>query len=555
MKIRKLFFYKIALLVFGISFVIAQNNPAAETGEISWISLLPPLVSILLALLTRQTIISLFAGIWIGVSIMEKSFFGGLTTALDTYVVNALSDRGHSSIILFSLGFGGMIGIISANGGMRGIIKSASKYAKSGRSGQMSTAIMGILIFFDDYANTLLVGNMMRPFSDKLKISREKLSYIVDSTAAPVASIAVISTWSVFQMSLLTGPFQYFGITGNPYITFLKSIPYSFYCLFTLAFVFINISLRKEYGPMYKAQLRSRTTGAVLAAGANPMVETTLGELDLKRPPTHPSNAFIPIISVIFLTMAGLYITGVNALGPQVDHSFKNIISGSDSYAALMWSSFLTCGIAIILSVGKRLLTLQKAMEAWVTGIRSMVMAAIILVLAWTLGNVCEHIGTADYLVNLTAGILTPAILPSITFITAAAISFSTGSSWATMSIMVPIITPLSIQLIGLDPNLVIQTPYFIATFAAILSGATFGDHCSPISDTTILSSMATGADHIDHVRTQLPYAMTTGFIALLSGFVLIGFGVPLWATLLIGLASVWAIIQFAGKTLPRTVV
>lgn len=554
MKTRKLFLYKIALLVFGISFVIAQNNPPAETGEISWIALLPPLVSIILALLTRQTIISLFAGIWIGVSIMEKSFFGGLTTALDTYVVNALSDRGHSSIILFSLGFGGMIGIISANGGMRGIIKAASKYARSGRSGQMSTAVMGILIFFDDYANTLLVGNMMRPFSDKLKISREKLSYIVDSTAAPVASIAVISTWSVFQMSLLAGPFQYFGITGNPYITFLKSIPYSFYCLFTLAFVFINIGLRKEYGPMYKAQLRSRTTGAVLAAGANPLVETTLDELNLKRPPTHPSNAFIPIISVIFITMAGLYITGVNALGPQAEHTLKNIISGSDSYAALMWGSFLTCGIAIILSVGKGLLKLQKAMEAWVNGIRSMVMACIILVLAWTLGSVCENIGTADYLVNLTAGILTPAILPSITFITAAAISFSTGSSWATMSIMVPIVIPLSIQLTGMDPNLVIQTPYFIATFAAILSGATFGDHCSPISDTTILSSMASGADHIDHVRTQLPYALTTGFIALLSGYVLIGFEFPLWTALLIGLAAVFAVNQFAGKTLPKTV-
>ncbi|MEE8335039.1 MAG: Na+/H+ antiporter NhaC family protein, partial [Candidatus Neomarinimicrobiota bacterium] len=423
------------------------------------------------------------------------------------------------------------------------------------RSGQMSTAVMGILIFFDDYANTLLVGNMMRPFSDKLKISREKLSYIVDSTAAPVASIAVISTWSVFQMSLLAGPFQYFGITENPYITFLKSIPYSFYCLFTLAFVFINIGLRKEYGPMYKAQLRSRTTGAVLAAGANPLVETTLDELNLKRPPTHPSNAFIPIISVISITMAGLYITGVNALEPQAEHTLKNIISGSDSYAALMWGSFLTCGIAIILSVGRRLLKLQKAMEAWVNGIRSMVMACIILVLAWTLGNVCENIGTADYLVNLTAGILTPAILPSITFITAAAISFSTGSSWATMSIMVPIVTPLSIQLMGIDPNLVIQTPYFIATFAAILSGATFGDHCSPISDTTILSSMASGADHIDHVRTQLPYAMTTGFIALLSGYVLIGFEFPLWTALLIGLAAVFAANQFAGKKLPRTVV
>jgi len=547
--------YKIAFFVFGFSFLIAQNDQSAGSGELSWLSLLPPIVSILLALLTRQTIISLFAGIWIGVSILEKSFLGGLTSALDTYVINALSDRGHSAIIMFSLGFGGIIGIISANGGMRGIIKSASKYARSGRSGQITTAVMGVLIFFDDYANTLLVGNMMRPFSDKLKISREKLSYIVDSTAAPVASIAVISTWSVFQMSLLSGPYTQFGITENPYITFLRSIPYSFYCLFTLAFVFINIALRKEYGPMYKAQLRSRNTGAVLEKGSNPMMESLEDEQDLKREPTHWSNAFIPIISVISITLIGLYVTGVNALADGSQPSLRNIISGSDSYAALMWGSFLTCGIAIILSVGKRILSLKKAMDAWVKGIRSMVLACIILILAWTLGNVCESLHTADYLVNLTAGILTPEILPSITFLTAAAISFSTGSSWATMSIMVPIIMPLSIQLVDMDPNLIVQTPYFTSTFAAILSGATFGDHCSPISDTTILSSMASGADHIDHVRTQLPYALTTGFLALVSGYILIGLQIPFWIALTLGLIMVFLIMNFAGKKLPRTVI
>lgn len=414
---------------------------------------------------------------------------------------------------------------------------------------------MGILIFFDDYANTLLVGNMMRPLTDKLKISREKLSYLVDSTAAPVASIAVISTWSVFQMSLLDGPYQQFGITENPYITFLKSIPYSFYCLLTLFFVFTNIIMRREFGPMYSAQLRSRTTGEVLSKQAKPMADPQLMDVEeLNRKATHWSNAFIPILTVIAVTIIGLYSTGKNALGEQVNYSIRDIISGSDSYAALMWGSFITCGVAILISVSKRILTLGKAMDAWLNGVRSMVMACIILVLAWTLGSVCESLRTADYLVNLTSGILTPALLPAVTFLTAAAISFSTGSSWATMSIMVPIIAPMSIKLMNMDPNLVVQTPIFVSTFAAILSGATFGDHCSPISDTTILSSMASGADHIDHVRTQLPYAVTTGLITLLFGYVLIGFGAPYWIAMLGGVVAIIVVIRIFGKQLPRTV-
>ncbi len=541
-------------VVFLFSLLAAQSAQTPTANQPGWLSILPPVVAIMLALVTRQTIISLFAGVWMGVSILVKNPVTGLTTALDTYVVKALSDTGHASIILFSLGFGGIIGIISANGGMKGIIKAASQYAKSGRSGQLSTAVMGVLIFFDDYANTLLVGNMMRPFTDKLRISREKLSYIVDSTAAPVASIAVISTWSVFQMSLLDGPYSQFGITENPYITFLKSVPYSFYCLLTLVFVFMNITMRKEFGPMHAAQMRSRKTGEVLAENANPMVDPHLMEdEELKRKATHWSNAFIPILAVISLTLVGLWVTGKNSLGEVSHYSIKDIISGSDSYAALMWASFMTCGLAILLSVSKRILTLQEAMDAWLNGVRSMVLACVILVLAWTLGGVCEDLHTADYLVSLTSGIITPAMLPAITFLTAAAISFSTGSSWATMSIMVPIIAPMSIKLMGMDPNMVVQTPIFVSTFAAILSGATFGDHCSPISDTTILSSMASGADHIDHVRTQLPYAMTTGVIALSVGYIFTGLGFSYMVSVVTSLVALWLIIKFVGRPLPRT--
>ncbi len=543
------------LLIFIPAFLLAQEHLPEVGKDLSWVSLLPPLIAIALALITRQTIVSLFAGVWIGVSLMEGNPIAGFTTTLDTYLVQSLADRGHASILLFSLGFGGIIGVISANGGMKGIIQSASRYAKTGMSGQLSTAVMGVIIFFDDYANTLLVGNMMRPFTDKLKISREKLSYLVDSTAAPVASIAVISTWSVFQMSLLDGPFQEFGITGNPYITFLKSIPYSFYCIFTLIFLFTGILMRREFGPMHTAQMRARIEGKVLADNANPMMDPHLMEGDeMSTQATHWSNALIPILTVIAVTLVGLYVTGKEALGVRSDYSLRDIISGSDSYAALMWASFTTGGVAILISILKKILTLHKAMEAWLNGVRSMVLACVILVLAWTLGNVCGALHTADYLVHLTAGNISPEMLPAITFFTAALISFSTGSSWATMSIMVPIIAPMTIKIMDMDPNLVVETPVFISTFAAILSGATFGDHCSPISDTTILSSMASGADHIDHVRTQLPYAITTGCIALFSGYLLIGLGASYVVAVLVSLALIGLILRFVGRTLPQTV-
>jgi Na+/H+ antiporter NhaC len=256
---------------------------------------------------------------------------------------------------------------------------------------------------------------------------------------------------------------------------------------------------------------------------------------------------------VIFLTFLGLFITGRNSLGDVSDYTIRDIVSGSDSYAALMWAAYITSGIGILLSVGRKILSLQEALDAWLNGLRSLVLACCILVLGWTMGKVCEVLNTADYLVSLSSGILTPELLPAVTFLTAAAISFSTGSSWATMAIMVPIVAPMSIELMEMEANVVIQSPVFLSTFASILSGAVFGDHCSPISDTTILSSTASGADHIDHVRTQLPYALTTGGIALFFGYLMVGYGYSYWISIGLGIGSIILALKLFGKPLPRT--
>ncbi|MFQ6615480.1 MAG: Na+/H+ antiporter NhaC family protein [Fidelibacterota bacterium] len=549
---KKLLFSAIILILILWEFVLpgAAVGPSHSPGGPA--SLLPPLIAITMALVTREVIISLFCGVWIGATILSGyQPLGGLTATLDTFLVRSLSSEDHATIILFSLGFGGIIGVIGANGGMKGIVEKASQYARTPRSSQMASMLMGIVIFFDDYANTLFVGNMMRPFTDKMKVSREKLSYLVDSTAAPVASLAIISTWSVFQMSLLEGPYDTFGIQESPYITFLKSIPFSFYCILTLFFMVLLLFSGRDYGPMRRAEIRARVHGKVLGDDARPLSNPQSVENEkLSIHATHWSNAMVPIMVVIGVTLLGLYVTGRRGLAPGVVPTVRNIVGSSNSYASLMWGSYLAGFTAIGISVARGLLTLRKAVESWLAGVRSMVLACIVLVLAWSLGDICGEVGTAGYLIKETRSFLTAGLLPPVTFLTAALVSFSTGTSWGTMSILVPIVIPMSFNLVGGQPADVVGSPAFLATFAAILSGAVFGDHCSPISDTTILSSMASGADHVDHVRTQLPYAITVGLISMISGFFLVGMGIPWAATILLGLGAAGGAVWLFGRPL-----
>ena len=515
----------ITIIVAGV-FSSSSLNKFSEFQQHSYISILPALIAILLALFTHQAHLSIFIGIWFGSSIIARDPFQGIARSVDTYLVQSLVDHGHASILIFTIAFGGLIGVISSNGGLAGGLNTVSKYATSNRRSQLVTVLMGYIIFFDDYANTLLVGNMMRPFTDKAKISREKLSYLVDSTAAPVASLALISSWRIFQMSLLDSPFKDFNIKINPYFTFLKSIPFSFYSILTLVFVIINVLTKKEFGPMFDAEERSLLEGKVISEDAKPLFDPSLIQ-EKNNATSHWSNAFLPIAGVVLFTIGGILITGLNNVQDN-DSKLYDIIGASDPYASLIWGSCFSSLFAIGLSIWKKLLSLEEALESWVNGVRSVVLACIILVLAWTIGSVCKDMKTADYLVNISSNILEPAMLPFITFLTASIISFATGSSWATMSILVPVFVPMAINLINLSPNEAVQSSIFLATFASVLSGSVFGDHCSPISDTTILSSTASSSDHIDHVKTQIPYSLTVGIISMFVGYIGVGIGLSL---------------------------
>ena len=526
----------------------------------AWLSILPPLLAIALALITRQVILALFFGIWLGVGfIYQFNFFYGFLHTLDEYVVKALADGERISILLFSLVLGGMVGVISRSGGTQGIVEYLSRYANSARRGQLATWAMGVLIFFDDYANTLIVGNTMRPLADKLKISREKLSYLVDSTAAPVANIAIISTWIGYEISLINQSFESMGIEQNAYITFIKTIPYNFYPVYALVFGFLIAFLQRDFGGMLTAERRARSTGQVLRNNAAPLADLTSSEIMAdENVPKRWYNAFIPIFAVIFAVSAGLVYTGYRHLlasgtsltGKGFIQQISLIIGNADSFTVLIWASFFGSICAIILAVAQRILSLQDALDAWVRGIRSMMMAAIILTAAWSIGMVCQDLYTADYVIHLTRNFLSPDWLPLITFVTAGVVAFATGTSWGTMAILMPIAIPLAVKFPAEFSNISDAQAQILmlSTTASVLAGATFGDHCSPISDTTIMSSMASGADHIDHVRTQLPYALVTGLAAIFFGYIPVGMGWASWWILFPGFAAIFLIIRFAGK-------
>lgn len=517
------------------------------------LSLLPPLVAILLALIARRVLVALFCGSWLGVSLIyDYDPLLGFLRLLDKYLINSLADPDHVAIVMFSMTLGGMVGVISRSGGTQGIVEKITRFANNRRGGQLVTWGMGVLVFFDDYANTLIVGNTMRPFTDKLKISREKLSYMVDSTAAPVASVFPISTWVGFQIALIATAFAQAGIEKDAYLVFVESIPYASYSVLAVLFVFlIGLTLR-DFGPMLKSESRAFQTGQLVAHDSMPLIDSS--GIDAEVPENIPRrwyNALLPIFTVIFVTLIGLYFQGKAQLATEgsTTASLREIISAANSFNVLMWAAVSGAFVAMLLAISQKILTLPEAVESWLSGVKSMVLAMIILVLAWSIGKVCEDLFTAQYVVHLTEKLISPHFLPVITFVVAALIGFSTGTSWATMAILIPIVVPIAVQLAAnsnLEPGL--AHSILLGTIGAVLSGSVFGDHSSPISDTTIMSSMASAADHIDHVRTQLPYAIAVAIVAVFFGYLPAGFGWNIYLTLGLGLAVLLVLLFVVGK-------
>lgn len=531
--------------------------------EPGWLSLLPPLVAIVLALVFREVVISLFAGVWFG-ALLVAQWNPVIATmiSVDRFIVEGLADTDKISIVVFSLLLGGMVGVIGRSGGTLGLVESMRSLATSARRGQVMGWLAGIIIFFDDYANTLIVGNTMRPVTDRLNISREKLAYIVDSTAAPMAAIAVISTWVGFEISLIgdalrtaasqtadpAAAAQLMQGAQNPFNVFLHSIPYLFYPIFALVFVLLVAVTGRDFGPMLKAERRARGGEGVSAPGARPAVDVTSTYMSPPEGVPHRwYNAAVPVLTVIIVALLGIFYTG--AQEAPAGATLWEIVGGADPFKTLIWASFAGNLVAISMAVAQRILKVGEALEAWLNGLRAMLLAIVILVLAWALGGVTEALGTGPYLSGLLQDTLPLGLLPVIVFITGAAISFATGTSWGTMAILFPVTIPLAVAMgAGVDFAGGSHYSILLGVISSVMAGSIFGDHCSPISDTTVMSSMASACDHIDHVRTQMPYALVVAMVGMLVGDIPTAYGLPPWVSLAAGVAILYLVLRYVGR-------
>lgn len=538
-----------------------------------WTALLPALVAIGLSIVLRSVLPALFLAVWCGAALLQpagtgllsrlgNSFLETVTQILPRQIVPADGDPGHVEILLFTLFLGSTIGVMQTSGGTAALVGRLTPLTRSRRGAQMTTWLLGLVVFFDDYANSLLVGTTMRPVTDRLRISREKLSFIVDATAAPVSGLAVVSTWVGFEVAQIADAFGRLAVEHpevlmetDGYSTLLATLPYRFYPILILLFVGFMAWTGRDFGSMWTAEQRA-VSGGPLSGG------TASSQVFVDEQTDHSATrsgslwtAVLPLFVLIAALVAGLWWTGTQAVDID-DPSIWQIVSNAESNKVMLASSFLASVTAVLSAVVTGRLSFLRAVDAWLDGAKHMLIGCAILVLAWAISVVCDpdHLDTAGFLVDVTRHWLQPMWLPTVTFLLSCAISFATGSSWATMGLVIPIVIEVTFGLIVGDPAVTAsglpldRHPLMLASISGVLAGSIFGDHCSPISDTTILSSIASSCDHIAHVVTQTPYAAVVAVVALVFGSVPSGFGVPWQVSLPLGTLACWLVVRYGGR-------
>ena len=556
-----------------------------------FLSLLPPIIAIVLAILTRKAVWSLFAGLMVGALLMRQGNpVDAIYDLFEVHLWPTLIDPGKLRVFSFTLLMGGLVGLIIRCGGMKGFVELISPLAKSRRGGQLTTWAMGWVIFFDDYASSILLGNTLRPVCDRLKISREKLAYVVDSTAAPIAGLSLLSTWVAVEIDYIR---EGLAGVGDPsgfsaVELFVASIPYRFYVLGSLAFVALIAITGRDYGSMLAAERRrvaegdqSNAGNSNVSGGSHSIDEAELNTDAIK--PSHWINALGPIGVTVCVVIALIYMTGVASLNrngvPAEEHSLREIVGAADSSVALQYGSLVGLIVAAVLCRVQKLLDMGQIIRAIQQGAAVVIPAIAILWFASALSRMTgdrdasgavsinesgeqtfshrdQRLYTGAYLASVITGeggsgeaSMTLKLLPTITFVLAGVVSFCTGTSFGTMGMLIPLVLTLSYNLLAAGGNAVSPgDPLLLATVGGVLAGAVFGDHCSPISDTTILSSQACGCDHIAHVITQLPYALTMATVAIVFGTLPIGWGVSPLVLLPIQFVALVVILFVFGK-------
>ncbi|EAK4282609.1 Na+/H+ antiporter NhaC family protein [Campylobacter upsaliensis] len=545
-----------------------------------FITLLPPFIAIILAFITKDVILSLFMGVLSGtflLSLASNIFFVdtiALINIYDTlvesfskiisYVLKSTSDPVNAGIILQILCIGGLVALITKMGGAKAIALQFAKRAKTAISAQLNTWFIGLLIFFDDYANLLIVGPIMRPLADKFKISREKFAFIIDSTAAPVAGIAIISTWIGLEVSLIKNAYASIGIDNiSAFGIFVETIPYRFYNIFMLFFVALTAIMGREFGSMYAAQIRAKTTGQIAPASKSAALDTAELEDQFLAPKDgieiRAFDAIVPVMTLIILAILGFYFNGFSVLegeelanakaNPLSFETLRSAFGSADSSIVLFQAALFAAIVAIFIGVRRRIFNIKEAIETWIYGWKTMIFTIVLLLLAWSLSSIVKDLGTSTFITHLLADKLPEFILPATIFAFASLISFAIGTSYGTMGVLMPLAVPLAFEvakLNGLEGEALHH--YMVLNISCVLTGAIFGNHCSPISDNVILSSMSAKCDHMEHVRTQIPYALFICAISLFTGYIPTALGLSVWLVLPLNFILITLLLRIIGK-------
>ena len=512
----------LAICLFAY-FVTEPRDPA----DPPWFSIVPPLVAVTLALVTGRILLSLGAAVLAGglLSAIRDSappLIEGVGRA-GTFVLHTFYEPGdpgaswvdHLYILLFTALIVAMVSLMLAAGALQGMANWLMKYARSARSTRLVTMGAGLVIFFDDYANTLIVGAALRPATDRQRISREKLAFLVDATAAPIAGIALISTWIGYEVGLLGENAAELGVAKDGYDIFLNALGFRFYCILMITFVFFNAVSGADFGPMARAERRARTEGKLLDDDAKPMTSHSLA-----APQPHPNARHSALVAVApIAALLAFFVGGLS-------------LSAAGNIYLLACASGLGLLVAMALArVVARIPRPAVAEAVWV-GFRRSLLPLTVLVLAWSLTGACDDLLTGEFLNKILTGRIPTVLFPGLVFVVAAVTSFATGTSWGTMGILIPLAMKVALSLEG-----GVYGPVTFISMAAVLDGSIFGDHCSPISDTTILSSTASACDHLAHVRTQIPYSLAVAGLALVVGYLPAATGVSKWVGILGGAA------------------
>jgi Na+/H+ antiporter NhaC len=523
------------IMTFGWLFLPDRGNSPA----VLW----PSVVAVGLAFVTRDIYVSLFVGAFAGAVLLRNGNFAVAFFDLFTrHLIPALTDPWNVSVMVFTLLMGGLVEVLHRGGGMGAMAERLLRGTHAPRRAGLGIYAMGWLVFFDGLANSMLVGKSMRPVADRAGLSREKLSLIVDSTSSPIAGLALISTWVAYEMSVIRQGFDNLGnpelaATIAPYQLLVQSLPYRFYNWFCLLLVFLAIWLGRDIGPMIEAERKARR--APRTDPAVPVSGRSTGRIWL---------ALTPLSILIVGVFGGLFVQGGGLGQPLTMVTIIDAFGKADAALVFTCATAVACVVAM---VGAALFPPAPSAVSVVTtffeGMKHLFLPLLILVFAWVLNSVIREMGTASYLVSLLQETLAPGWLPALVFVLAAVVSFSTGTSWGTMAIVMPLVVPVAVRLAGMTVATGMDT-VVVATIGAVLAGAVFGDHCSPISDTTIVSAFSCDCDAVDHVRTQLPYALSAAGISIVLGYGPAGWLVTPLLLLPLGATACWAILRFAGR-------